>query len=583
MANKKVFRGRLIKILADSSNKRLMLILLFLSLILLLALNITAAYLVPEVLINIEGLDKCPGNFSTFRGFCHKMEFQENNKWISYISNIGPKNQFLMIGGEAVRDQAKADREHNFELDFKVEIKSVELENGDETELSNINQNLDHKMEVKCNKNQIYCANNIFLLIYPKEKVEVYKIEIEINIPMDFKDGIKSIYFFANMVDPKYTNFLLILRYTCLVISVFFGILYFKFYFSIENSLLTFEHKFIFLLSICLIFFNDPFYALTILKSEFSLTLLSNFFVIGFISILILFWIVMIQRMYKESVMITSNLLNKKNIFFSFIIFCLLMSVSMIANVFSRFYPGFHLNAEYPLVFEFLIFVVFGILIFLAILFIYSTYKIFISWNKLIPRHKFFFLFSFYFIVVLFFMIANGLYQSYESSGVKILMLFLLNNFYVIMLQILWRFSFIGKKEYKEFLKENKYSKNSLDEKKRLGLNYFEENLDIEIYRKNDQNKTEIEIEAISKSSKNSDLSMISKNSLEVDNITNFDIEDEENKLNISMHQEEKEILNKLNNSNLKNNKNEQFDMIGNSDSSPEKLEIKQDDKNNFI
>ncbi len=133
--------------------------------------------------------------------------------------------------------------------------------------------------------------------------------------------------------------------------------------------------------------------------------------------------------------------MNKANIsLFMFIVIILSVS-SYIVIIFSKYDPGFHLNAEYPLIFKIFLSFVILIAFILLLLFLYNSYYIFKSWNKLIPRHKFFSLFSFYFILVMFFLIISGIFQSYESNGIKLLMIFVLFNYYIIMLQLLWRFS----------------------------------------------------------------------------------------------------------------------------------------------
>ena len=70
------------------------------------------------------------------------------------------------------------------------------------------------------------------------------------------------------MISWKYTDFLLSLRYTFLILSIIFGIIYLIFFFKMPNPIKTFEHKYIALLSISLILFNDPFYAITIYNAN---------------------------------------------------------------------------------------------------------------------------------------------------------------------------------------------------------------------------------------------------------------------------------------------------------------------------
>lgn len=68
-------RGKLVKINADSTNKQFMLFILFTAFCLLVVLNLVATFSIPNVLYKIRGLKECPEDYSTFRGFCHKLTF----------------------------------------------------------------------------------------------------------------------------------------------------------------------------------------------------------------------------------------------------------------------------------------------------------------------------------------------------------------------------------------------------------------------------------------------------------------------------------------------------------------------------
>lgn len=54
-------------------------------------------------------------------------------------------------------------------------------------------------------------------------------------------------------------------------------------------------------------------------------------------------------------------------------------------------------------------------------------------------RFRFLFIWSFYFILIIFFAMLSGVYQPYDSEGSKLCILLIMCNFYVIVLQMLWR------------------------------------------------------------------------------------------------------------------------------------------------
>lgn len=55
------------------------------------------------------------------------------------------------------------------------------------------------------------------------------------------------------------------LRLFCLILSVSFGIAYLIFLKNIPSNLRTFEHKYLGLISVFLILFNNPFYGFSVI------------------------------------------------------------------------------------------------------------------------------------------------------------------------------------------------------------------------------------------------------------------------------------------------------------------------------
>lgn len=60
------------------------------------------------------------------------------------------------------------------------------------------------------------------------------------------------------------------------------------------------EQKMIAILSVLLVFFNDPFYPITVMYPNKASSYFSVFFVINFVVFLIFFWIIFLDRMYYE-------------------------------------------------------------------------------------------------------------------------------------------------------------------------------------------------------------------------------------------------------------------------------------------
>ncbi len=125
---------------------------------------------------------------------------------------------------------------------------------------------------------------------------------LEIDVPNEYKGILKGIEFDAEVVNKKFTNFSLVLRYTFLTLSIISGIFYLLFFFRTPAALRTFEHKYIAVFTVALVLFNDPFYFLTIYEANEFLACLSTFWVVLFATLLLLFWVIMFQRMTVENV-----------------------------------------------------------------------------------------------------------------------------------------------------------------------------------------------------------------------------------------------------------------------------------------
>jgi hypothetical protein len=124
-------------------------------------------------------------------------------------------------------------------------------------------------------------------------------------------------------------------------------------------------------------------------------------------------------------------------------------------------------------------------------IFFYNLYQISKKWNLVIQRHRFFVLFSFYFVLTMFFLVASGVYQSYEKEGVKLLILFVTCNVYIMFLQFMWNFN-RSNSYYKDVEDDIKISSKEIADERRLGLNYFNPKYEIDVSRSqpSSQNQT---------------------------------------------------------------------------------------------
>jgi len=354
-------------------------------------------------------------------------------------------------------------------------------EDGSEVVIKN-----EDKIRIVCPEGNYYCNDNLFIL-YPQITASGYKFIITLMLEPNHNLLLEEMTFFIYTSNPSYITYLMALRYTLLALSIIACAIYAFYYVRSPVELRTFEHRYIFLLSIALIFFNDPFYALTILKSNPFWAVLSTLFVTTFVTLLIFFWITMIRRIHLEPSSVRTKLINPYTIAIAVLFFIIITVPALVATIYSRFNPSLHFNAEYPIAYS--IFIIFNLVfaILLLVMFFYNIYQVTKKWNLTIPRHRFFLVFSFYFVMTLFFLIASGVYQSYESEGVKILFLFVTCNVYIFFMQAMWMFN-RSNEFYRDIENDIKLTSQSNGSSERRGMNYFDNNVEVNVSRS--QNNT---------------------------------------------------------------------------------------------
>lgn len=203
-----------------------------------------------------------------------------------------------------------------------------------------------NRLKIVCPEGDQFCEDNYFAL-FPQIHHSNFRIQITLDdFGNEYKSSVSDLRFWMYTANPEYTIFLLALRYTLLGISIITGIFYAIFYLRTPKSQRTSEHNNLFVLSIALVFFNDPFYALTVLKGTIFWAVLSTLCVTSMIALLIMFFAMTFQRIYRESMAVTSTQFNKKNIGIGVITFLLCSTTGLVAAIYTRFDPGLHANTE---------------------------------------------------------------------------------------------------------------------------------------------------------------------------------------------------------------------------------------------
>jgi hypothetical protein len=202
------------------------------------------------------------------------------------------------------------------------------------------------RMLIHCREGQEHCDYRVFLF-YPGIHYPSYFIWITILNQHLYASEIEKITFDVMTHSRGYVIAFLLVRYSFVIASFAMLFSYVSFYIKMPKETATFEHKAILALSIALVLFNDPFYGLTLLMPGWFSVSVSLLYVVIFICGLIFFWMIMFQRIYKEPLLIQTNLIKPWPMALTLIIFLMLLITEYETTIIRRFDPGANVYEEY--------------------------------------------------------------------------------------------------------------------------------------------------------------------------------------------------------------------------------------------
>lgn len=361
-----------------------------------------------------------------------------NNTYLPvFLLDSNPKNQFLLID---VNPRLASDSSPRNTLTISFIFDAYEISKRTYELTDHIFGPLNHTIKIKCDENDHECDNRTMVYLNELDN-ENYMLLLNFSSDtmQSFRDnGVITLDVYVTKINEKYTDFLLALRYLCLGLSIIFLVIYWRNLRKMKGERIVYEQKFIRVLAVLLIFFNDPIYAATVLKPTLASAVFSSFFLITFVCALLLFWISSFERIYRENNQVKSRILTwQKGVYIFF-----LWLFSVVAYIIlSREYlndPTFDFNDEYHDEFKaFKILMIIFIAIGLGWMF-FAFLQILRKYNTIIWRHKMLFSFSTYFIFCYFVFMFTGTMSVYNLNGTKVMLLFGITNVYIWFLTILY-------------------------------------------------------------------------------------------------------------------------------------------------
>ena len=431
---KKEEKIHLKKILVDKLSYKLRLIIIMSTLLLILIIRIILFFTSPEYFVPIKAEMMCPTDFKGFKGACKDIIPHLQNKWSSNIDNFSSKEQFLVVAGTAIRNFEKSDIFQNIEVKYTTRF--IHLRKDGE---HIIHEGKEH-LKIFFDHSEIKSYTEDFLF-YNGVKDGYYRIEIILDIEEENKKFLDAFSFTIYKGNNKVIDAVLGVRYTFFALSlIMFGIYAYN-YIKIAKDYRTFEHHVIFILSISLIFFNDPFIAI-ILKNPLSKfwSILSTFFVTQFVCLLFYFFLILAKRYDKEEKTVYTKQRSLREIIAVSVVFVFLLVAACIYNVDKDSHPGYFKENESIF---FLVLIVITALLVLAywIITLFVICKAISNFKKLLIRQKFLMVISLIALIFLVFNIITGYYHHFSLMPGRTIVYFISLNLYVFILQILWRFT----------------------------------------------------------------------------------------------------------------------------------------------
>jgi len=201
------------------------------------------------------------------------------------------------------------------------------------------------KMTLYCEPGEQICDSKIFVF-YPGIVFDDYLVRITVLDDQLVNNTIERFEFTMLTHASDYIAFLICIRYTCLLLSVIGFVFYVQFFTKISPEVITFEHQFIMILSLGLVFFNDPLYALTLILPSVTFTFFSTIVVTAFIAMLVFFWILMFERITEEPLSPNTKLVSPLKVLCACVLFVLLTISGLTATIMTRFDPSMHAYEE---------------------------------------------------------------------------------------------------------------------------------------------------------------------------------------------------------------------------------------------
>ncbi|KRX05240.1 hypothetical protein PPERSA_06874 [Pseudocohnilembus persalinus] len=449
---------QLIKIMADNeSNKRILCH--WVSFFVLILFFYLMTFAVPDAIEEYTpqslDSDSCPDNIQeNFSYLCQ--DFSADNPEFGMVKfDLDKKNQFLIAELQFTRLGSE-----NFSQKIQYQYSYYSIDKS-----YNVNEEIKKEKEssftVKCDGNNSDNSSSICeanWVIYIKDiKYDNVLLDIKFKNMDEWVDKMSLTSATFIYIRSQYTDFLIATKYSFMALSIVTFVLFYMRLKKLDKIHWIIEQKFILILSILLIFFNDPFYAITILEASPFMDFLSVFFIINFLVTVFIFWIIALKRIVEDNARKATKSFNIKLIIFGFVSWIFLIITYCGFSYEVNQDPGVDFYESFKTGYE--VFKWFGIIL-ISVFFLYIIYnyiQIARNFKSRIWRHRLFSVFSIYFIFCMAVFLYSGTPNIYNYYGGRVLLFISILNMYLCYLQYMYSPSNVGLQEAQQnkYLEEN--------------------------------------------------------------------------------------------------------------------------------
>jgi hypothetical protein len=125
--------------------------------------------------------------------------------------------------------------------------------------------------------------------------------DVLITVELERPESFAEFYLDGITTSTGFTNFLIVLRYVFLLISMTTTYLYYRQLSKLAREHRVVEQNMVLGLSILVCFFDDPLFAITVLTRSNATAIIGVIFLSNFVASLLMFWLVTLDRMVNEN------------------------------------------------------------------------------------------------------------------------------------------------------------------------------------------------------------------------------------------------------------------------------------------